>query len=35
MKNPQKGLKSAGEWGCCDEMVEALAGLGVNVKFNF
>lgn len=35
MKSPPEGLKSAGEWGCCDEMVEALAGLGVNVKFNF
>jgi lysine 6-dehydrogenase len=34
MKNPPEGLKSAGEWGRSDEMVEALAGLGVHVKFN-
>lgn len=35
MKNRPEGLKSAGEWGRSGEMVEALAGLGIEVKFNF
>lgn len=34
MKSPPSGLVSAGEWGRSDEMVQALAGLGVKVKFS-